>query len=179
MGVQERGGGGGGVKWSRYERNTFYYDPLNRLCIPGSVNASKSDRALDEWTRFTDDEWLIEKGVVTPCLLRREMAEITVAVKRKYNLPLSDSERSIIGAVFLEECELPESDEEVEEEEEDGGQVETSEPFTHTHAVSKSVCRRTRVDGGCDRRYNPIRVTINVQSTHSHPAGTAPHDKHD
>lgn len=49
--------------------------------------------------------------------------------------------------------------------------------YTHVHEEKRTVCRRTRVDGGCDRRFRPLTTTITVTTcaTHRHDGTHPPH----
>jgi len=40
--------------------------------------------------------------------------------------------------------------------------------YSHTHTEKRTVCRRYRVDGGCDRRFRPLTTTITVTTCESH-----------
>ena len=91
-------------RWSSAQRYEFYDDPLNRVCIPAAVGSSKGARTLDSWERFDDDAWLTSRGVSDPCLMRRDMAEITIVVKRKWGLSFTASERAVIGESITADC---------------------------------------------------------------------------
>ena len=69
----------GAADWSRERKAEFANDSLNLWCFDASLNLSKADHDLAEWSGGS-------------CAQRRQIAWITVEVKRKYKLSVDPAE---------------------------------------------------------------------------------------
>ena len=71
----------GASSWSNTRKSTFANDPQNQWCLDASLNASKSDRDLAEWSGGS-------------CEQRKHIATVTIAVKAKYGLTTDPAENT-------------------------------------------------------------------------------------
>ncbi len=66
-------------RWTNERKSTFANDPLNQWCLEASVNTSKSDGDLAEWSGGS-------------CEQRQYIARVTIQVKAKYGLSIDPAE---------------------------------------------------------------------------------------
>lgn len=69
----------GASRWTNALKSAFANDPLNQWCLDASVNTSKSDGDLAEWSGGT-------------CEQRKYIARVTIQVKAKYSLSIDPAE---------------------------------------------------------------------------------------
>ena len=81
----------GGSAWTFQRKREFANDPLNQWCLAASVNMSKSDSDLAEWSGGT-------------CEQRKFIAERTRQVKAKYGLSIDPAERTANTAALAATC---------------------------------------------------------------------------
>ncbi|MDM8551537.1 right-handed parallel beta-helix repeat-containing protein [Desulfobacterales bacterium HSG2] len=73
----------GGSAWSEEKKGAFANDPLNLLAVEDNINGVKSDMAPNEWKPPLQEYW-------------QTYAEKWRAVKKKYDLSVSDSEEGAL-----------------------------------------------------------------------------------
>lgn len=78
----------GAFAWDDQQRLRFANDPLNLLAVDGPANQRKSDYAADEW--------LPDNGE-----FHCDFAARQVAVKNKYSLTVTDTERDALAQVLV------------------------------------------------------------------------------
>lgn len=85
-----------GSSWSSQRKREFANDPLNQWCLVASVNVSKSDRDLAEWSGGS-------------CEQRKFIAQRTQQMKAKYGLSIDPAEQVANAAALAANCTLPTS----------------------------------------------------------------------
>ena len=78
-------------RWSATRKRQFANDPLNQWCLLASLNISKSDHDLAEWSGGS-------------CAQRKHIAQVTIQVKAKYGLSTDPAERLANEAALAGNC---------------------------------------------------------------------------
>ena len=81
----------GAANWTNARKRQFANDLTNLWCLNASVNISKSDHDLAEWSGGTCDQ-------------RRHIATVTVRVKSTYDLSTDPAEASAISSALAASC---------------------------------------------------------------------------
>ena len=81
----------GAANWSNSRKRQFANDPLNQWCLEASLNQSKLDRDLAEWSGGS-------------CQQRNHIARFTIAVKAKYSLSVDPAEQRANQAALDASC---------------------------------------------------------------------------
>jgi len=81
----------GASSWTSARKRQFANDHSNMWCLDASLNLSKSDRDLAEWSGGS-------------CEQRKEIARVTLIVKARYALNIDTAERRAINAAQARNC---------------------------------------------------------------------------
>ncbi|MDE2987149.1 MAG: hypothetical protein OXT70_03730 [Chloroflexota bacterium] len=81
----------GGSSWTSSRKRLFANDRSNMWCLDASLNLSKLDHDLAEWSGGT-------------CEQRKEIARVTVIVKARYALTIDPAERVAIDIAQAASC---------------------------------------------------------------------------
>ncbi len=86
----------GASGWTNARKSEFANDRANQWCLDSSVNVSKSDHDLAEWSGGT-------------CQQRKHIATVTVAIESSYSLSIDSAEQAAIALALAADCALPQS----------------------------------------------------------------------
>ena len=132
----------GAATWTHVRKRQFANDRDNLWCLEASVNISKSDHDLGEWSGGT-------------CQQRQYIATVTVDVKQSYSLTIDAAERVAIDTALMAQCASSPSIQSPAQTPEDGPGATTSvDTPTPDFPVGRIMARRL-VDGRVEFAYRP------------------------
>ena len=132
----------GAATWTNVRKRQFANDRDNLWCLEASVNISKSDHDLAEWSGGT-------------CQQRQYIATVTVEVKQSYSLTIDAAERVAIDTALMAQCASSPSIQSPAQTPEDGPGATTSvDTPTPDFPVGRIMARRL-VDGRVEFAYRP------------------------